>query len=1031
MKLPEFSVHHPIFTTMVTLMVIVLGITSLTRLRIDLLPEIETTTLSLRTEYAGASPEVVEQLITQFVEEIATAVPGVEEVTSVSTEGSSVVTVHFGWGSNVDSAAIDMQGAVENGLRNLPDDVRPRIFKFDVNQFPVVILGISSELDPVELTTLLEEDVRVRFSRVPGVAQVDVWGGYNREVRIELNPDRVKALGLGLDQVLKAVINANLDLPAGRIEQGRYEVTLRASSQFSNLDEIRNTVIDQRNGAMITIGQVADVLDSYQELRRLIRINNTRGIRVAIRKQPDANTVDVTQGIFAEIARVNRDYPQVHVIPVIDQGDFIERSIANVTRSVVYGGGLAILVLLFFLRNIRSTVVIALAIPISVIATFALIYFGGFTLNLMTLGGLALGVGMMVDSSVVVLENIFRRQDEENETPNMSAVTGANEVATAIIASTLTTLVIFLPLAFVRGIAGVLFKELALVVVFALICALLVALSLVPMLASRLLISPDKRNQHRSSAVVRATRTVDQWFRTLDTEYRNLLQTVLRMRLLTVTGAALLLGASLFLLPRIGSEFLPPSDEGEVRISGEMEAGTRLALVDDSSRRVEAIVHEHTPEMESSATTVGASRRGGSFARMEMRLSLIPAAARSRSNTEIAADLRRRLDGTIPGMVVRTRAPQGQFLLARLLGGDEGFTVEIRGFDLQVLNTLALRLASEIEKVQGVTDVLLSSESGLPQEEVLIDRAKAAAMGLNIRDITGFLETAMAGSRAGDYQVDGHAYRILVQLKDAEKMSLDDILDLTITGGAGQQVALRNLITTRRGEGPMLIERKDQQRIVRISANIDGRDTGSVATDVQALIDTTPRPEGYAFRLAGKYEEQQRARGEMLLSLILALLFVYMVLACQYESLINPVIVMASVPMASIGVMITLFLTETTFNLQSYIGCIMLTGIVVNNAILLVDQSSQLVRSGMPVNDAVTEAGRRRLRPILMTTLTTVLALMPLALGIGEGADAQAPLARAVVGGLAGAALITLLLIPVVFSLFHSRPKHMQNKKDS
>ena len=1025
MKLPEFSVRHPIFATMVTLMVLVLGLTSMSRLRTDLLPEIATTTLSLRAEYTGASPEVVERLITQFVEEIAASVPGVEEISSVSSEGSSVVTVNFGWGADVNSAAIDMQGALESNLRKLPDDVRPRIFKFDINQFPVVILGIASDLDPVELTSLMNEEIQVRFARVPGVAQVDIFGGYDREVRIELNPERVKALGLSLDRVLQAVANANLDLPAGRIEQGRYEVTLRAPAQFTNLDDIRNTVIEQRDGAPVTIGQVADVLDTYQDLRRLVRINHSRGIRVGIRKQPDANTVEVTQGIFAEIERVNRDYPQVKVIPVIDQGNFIERSIDNVTLSVLYGGGLAVLVLLFFLRNIRSTVVIALAIPISVIATFALIYFGGFTLNLMTLGGLALGVGMMVDGSVVVLENIFRRQDEEKESPFDAAIAGTNEVSAAIVASTLTTLVIFLPLAFVQGVAGVLFKELACVVVFSLVCALLVSLSLVPMLASRLLVSPEHR-QHKSAASRLAQRT-DLWFKAFDNQYRDLLHAVLRWRLATVVGSLLLLGASLVLLPHIGNEFLPPSDEGEVRVEGEMETGTRLALVDDLTRRVEAIVYAHTPELNSSVTSVGASRHGGSFSRMEMRLSLVPAAARQRSNAQIANDLRQRLQNAIPGMTIRTRAPQGQFLLTRLLGSDEGFTVEVRGFDLTILDTLGKRLADKMKDISGVTDVKVSSEGGLPQEEVVIDRAKAASLGLDIHDVTTFLETAMAGSQAGDYQVDGNAYRILVRLKNAEKLSLDDILDLTLTGPSGQQVALRNLIETRRGEGPMLIERKEQQRMVKVQANIDGRDTGSIAKDVQIILDDLPRPEGYSFRIAGNYEEQQRSRGEMLVSLLLALLFVYMVLACQYESLINPLVVMTSVPLAAIGVLVTLYLTRTTFNLQSYIGCIMLAGIVVNNAILLVDQSSQLVATGMRVHDAIAEAGRRRLRPILMTTLTTVLALVPLALGIGEGADAQAPLARAVVGGLTGASLITLLLIPAVFSLFHPQHKHPVN----
>ena len=1020
MKLPEFSVKHPIFATMVTLMVVVLGATSLGRLRIDLLPEIEPTTLSIRTTYEGASPEVVERLITQYIEEIAASVPGVEDISSRSQEGLSIVTVDFGWGANVDSAAIDMQAAIENGLRRLPDDVRPRTLKFDINQFPIAILGVAGDLDPVDLTTLVEDEIRERFARVPGVAQVDVWGGYSREIRVELDPDRIQAQGMRLDQVIQAVINANVDLPAGRIEQGNYELTIRAPSQFTNLQQIRDTVIERRDGAPVTIGQVADVVDTYQDVTRYVRINQVPGIRLAIRKQPAANTVDVTRAVEAEMARLNRDFPQVTISSVIDQGNFIERSIQNVANSVLLGGGLAIFILLLFLRNIRSTVVIALSIPISVIATFSLIYFGGFTLNLMTLGGLALGVGMMVDSSVVVLENIFRRQDEEGEDPETASIHGSNEVASAIIASTLTTLVIFLPLAFVQGIAGVLFQELAIVVVFSLICSLLVALSLVPMLASKLLKSPEHRHENRSPRVDRIATVVDGWFKALDTQYRDLLESMLRIRWVTIAVALALLFTSTHLLRYIGNEFLPPSDEGEVRVDGEMPVGTRLEIIERMSLRAEEIVREHTPEIHSTVNSVGAGFRGGNPARMGLRIALTPSAERQRDNVAIANDLRQRLTGEFPGMTVRTRAPQGQFLLNRVLGGEEGFTVEVRGFRLETLDQLAAQLAESMEQIPGITDVEISSESGLPQQEVYIDREKAAALGLDIRQVSRFLETAMAGSRAGDYQVDGNAYPILVRLRDARRISLEEILDLTLTGPQGQQVALRNIVETRRGDGPLQIERKDQQRLINVTANTTGRDTGSIAIDVQSAINDIPLPEGYSFRISGSYEEQQQARNELLLSLLLALLFVYMVLACQYESLINPLIVMAAVPMAAIGVLVTLFLTDTTFNLQSYIGCIMLAGIVVNNAILLVDQSSQLVREGHSVNDAVAEAGRRRLRPILMTTLTTILALIPLALGIGEGADAQAPLARAVVGGLTGATLITLILIPVVFSLVHS-----------
>lgn len=1013
---------------MVTLILVILGAVSLSRLQIDMLPNIELPTLSVRTDYEGASPEVIERLVTQIIEEIVATVPGVEEIESTSSEGRSRIRVSFVWGTEIDTAAIDVQGKLEDEINELPDDiVRPRIRKFDIASFPVVLLGISSNLDPVELTELIEVQIRYRFARIPGVAQVDVWGGFNREVRIELDPDRIKAAGLPLDRVLEAIRDANLDLPAGKIEQGRYEVMLRAPAEFVNLDQIRNTVIVQREGAAMTLGQIAEVKDTYEKLTRIVRVNGGRGLRVAIRKQANSNTVEVSRRILAEIETVNRIFPQIKIVPVINQGNFIERSIANVVRSVLYGGGLAIVVLLFFLRNIRSTLIISLSIPISIVTTFALIFFGGFTLNLMTLGGLALGVGMMVDSSIVVLENIFRRRIENSEAPVQASVEGAREVGPAIIASTITTLVIFLPLIFVRGVSGILFKEMAYVIIFALICSLAVALSLVPMLASRLLTSSQQRLDEPISRTNRWAAVAGSVSSGFQKVYLDLLQRVLGHRLLTVIAAAVLLGASLLLLPLIGSEFLPPSDEGEIRIKGKMEVGTRLALVDQQTRIMEQIVQPAVPEAVASVVSVGAAGwRPGSGSEGEIRMSLLPATRRERSNVKIATDLRQRLAGSVPGMEIRVRAPQGQFILERLLGGDEGLTVEIRGYELSILDALARKTTKSIKAVPGITDVESSLEAGIPQQEVRVNRDKVADLGLSVRDVTQLLRTAVAGAKAGEYRTGGNSYRILVQLKDAEKRSLDEILNLTLTTASGEKVALRNVVSTEPSRGPILIDRKDQQRRVTVRANVAGRDLGSVAADVQALLDQIPRPFGYDLAVAGDFEEQQKAFRELVISLVLALVLVYMVLACQYESLRDPLVVMFSVPVAVVGVLLTLFITSTTLNVQSYIGCIMLGGIVVNNAILLVDQTGRLVHDGLPKRDALIEAGRRRLRPILMTTLTTILGLMPLALGIGEGSDAQAPLARAVVGGLIGSTLITLLLIPAVYSLMHPTPKAMR-----
>ena len=1052
MNLPRASVRRPVFTAMVTLMVVVLGIMALSRVRIDLLPSIELPTLSIRTQYEGADPVVMERLVTQIVEEIVATVPGVEEMTSFSYEGRSSVRVSFGWGTSIDAAAVDVRATLEDEINELPDDVvGPRVSKFDVDSFPVVLLGVSSTLDPVELTQIVENQIRYRFARVPGVAQVDPWGGFNREVRVELDPAKVDALGLSLDAILDAVRDANLDRPAGKLEQGRYEVTLRTPAEFSNLEQLRDTVVARRDGALVTLGQIAQIKDTYEKLRRIIRVDGEPGLRLAIRKQPEANTVEVARRVLAEVAEINRAFPQIKVVPVINQGNFIERSIANVARSVLYGGSLAVLVLLFFLRNLRSTLVISLSIPISVIATFALLYFGGFTLNLMTLGGLALGVGMMVDSSVVVLENIFRRHQEHGEAPRAAAVKGTDEVASAVIAGTVTTLVIFLPLIFVEGVSGVLFKELAYVIMFALFCALLVALSVVPVLASKLLQAPHPKSLASTSSAHRSQRERDlppspsgrgaggegpeaegtlaahsgTLLTALENTYRDFLHVALRHRLLTVTLAVAGFAASLLLTPYIGTEFLPPSDEGEVRVSGEMEVGTRLDLIDRQARILEAMTFPLVPEAVSSVVSVMPSGiRGSAKARIEIRISLLPAAQRERSNQEIADDLRKHLDSKIPGLEIRTRAPQGQFLLERLLAGVEGVSVEVRGFDFATLALLARQVADNIGGVAGVTDVELSRESGIPQQEIHVDRAKVADLGLSVRDVLEVVETAVAGSKAGEYRVAGNSYRILVQLEDVERRSLDEILDLTLRTPAGEQVALRNLVRTATGFGPVTIQRKDQQRLVTVTANVSGRDLGSVATDIQARLDRIARPIGYDLLIAGNFEEQQKAFRQLVISLLLALLLVYMVLASQYESLRDPLIVMLSVPLAAVGVVLTLFLSDTTLNLQSAIGCIMLGGIVVNNAILLVDQAGRLRRAGLDTHAALAEAGRRRLRPILMTTLTTILALLPLAFGIGEGADAQAPLARAVVGGLSASALITLVLIPVVYALFHPLRKN-------
>ena len=575
-----------------------------------------------------------------------------------------------------------------------------------------------------------------------------------------------------------------------------------------------------------------------------------------------------------------------------------------------------------------------------------------------------------------------------------------------------------------KAFRGVLFQQLAIVVAFSLIVSLVVALSVVPMLAARLYSKDgDERavEEVERSAGGENELVANRHSGWLDQIYSGLLGDALRYRFVTVFVAAMLIAGSVPIVPLVGTEFMPPSDEGEVRVNGQMEVGTRLDIVDRQTRMMEASVFPHVPEVVSALVSVGASNWNPSdAAEGEIQMSLKPAAERDRSNKEIADDLRRRLEGQIPGMKIRTRAPQGQRLLERILGGNEGLEVEVRGFDLSTLDALMAEARRRIEDVPGITDVRVSKEAGVPQELIHVDREKAADLGVSVRRVAETLETALGGTRAGEYREGGNEHRILVRLRDARKVPLERVLDMTIRSDQGENVSLRNLLDVESTRGPVLIERKDQQRYASLTANISGRDMGSIAAEVREKLRDIPKPIGYEFTLAGTYEEQQRASRELLFTFGVAIMLVYMVLASQYESFGDPLVVMLSVPTAAVGVIVVLFLTRTTFNVQSYIGCVMLGGIVVNNAILLVDQARRLrEQASLTAAEAVMEAGRRRLRPILMTTLTTILGLLPLALGLGEGSEAQAPLARAVIGGLAFSTLVTLVLVPAVYTIAH------------
>ena len=1031
MNIARFSVHRPVFTTMVVLIVIILGGIALSHLPVDLMPDISYPTLSVSTSYESASPEEIEELLTLPVEQAMAAVPGVEEVSSVSSEGSSNVRVSFTWGTNLDAAANDIRDRLDRVIPRLPEDAdRPSLRKFDPASFPILILGASSKLDPIQTRRILEDDIKYRIERVPGVAALDIWGGLEREIHVDLNPEKLKALEISLNQVINRIRTANITLPAGTIETGNYEIALRTPGEYTSLEQLRNTTLAVHEGSPVRLWEVADVSDGWARIRRIVRVNGESGIRLSISKQSGTNTVEVAKRVLKELEQIERDIPQIRIIPIIDTSEYIQRSISNVGSAAMYGGLFAVLVLLIFLRNIRSTAIIAAAIPISIIATFTMIYFGGFTLNIMTLGGLALGVGMLVDNAIVVLENIYRMR-ENNVAPDVAAIRGTEEVTGAIIASTLTTLAIFLPLVFVRGMAGVMFTQLAFVVSFALFCSLAVALTLIPMLTSRFLRPSNMVKKDRESLSHKLFRITGDAFRRLELAYKHLLHVALEHRFIVLTIATLMLVGSLALVPLIGTELMPQSDEGEVRVSAELEVGTRLAVVDKTMQMIEGIVAREVPEIDSVVTSMGGSGwRGGGGHSGDLRIALKPQAERSRSSEEIAEDLRGKLSA-VPGAVIRTRAGQGLFMMRRMGGGGERVEVEIRGYDLDAADAMALRVKGILEGVPGITDAQISRDIGAPERLITVDRVKAEAMKIAVQDIAEMLQTVIGGRNSGYFREGGDEFVIRVKLKDAEQRSLREILDLTVSNQDGQPVVLRNIVSFDPRTGPVQIEHKNQERLVTVRANTTGRDMGSVLDDIRYELRSVPVPRGMAINFGGDYEEQQEAFRELAIGLFLALVLVYMVMACLYESLRDPFIVMFSVPLAIIGVTLMLFLTNTTFNMQSFIGCIMLAGIVVNNAILLVDYTNLLRRDEkMELREAIMEAGRRRLRPILMTALTTIIGLMPLALGLGEGGEAQAPMARTVIGGLLSSTLITLVVIPVVYSIFERGPRRKREGEE-
>jgi HAE1 family hydrophobic/amphiphilic exporter-1 len=1008
MRLTEVSVHRPVATTMVFLILIVLGIVSFRTLPIDLLPKVEFTQLTVRVDYPNVGPEEIEQIITDPIENAVAGLPNLERVTSRSEEGESRVRLEFARGTNIDEAANDLRAALDGLRDDLPiEATTPRVFKLDLDRIQVVSLAVTSTRDLEEVTELLEDDLARRFEQIPGVGAISVWGGVHRQIRVELDRERLRATGLTALDVEQAVARDNVTLPTGTVKSGFDDLYVRTLGEYSSLEEIAQTVVAAPGGRPVRVRDLGEVRDAYEDVGYLVEMNGVPAINLGIQKQSGGNTVEVARAVRREAERINAERDDIHLTVVVDQSEFINRSIDNVQRSALWGSLLAIFVLYLFLRNRASTFIITLAIPISVIATFALLFFGGLTLNQMTFGGLALGVGLIVDNAIVVLESIVRKRDEDGLPNEEAAKVGTRDVAGAITASTLTTCVIFVPVVFTTTTTGALFQALALVVVFALICSLFVALTLVPMLASRFLRhrSADDAGLDRHRGL---QRRVEGW-------YTGHLEKALRHRgrVFALTGAALALAVAAW--PLIPVELAPHTDADEIDIQLEMQRGTNIAVsrayTDELEDKVRAVVP--AGDVRLFTTEI----RGDNAA---VELKLAPQEERSMASSDLADLVRSEVEGRVPGGVLEVEAQQGLWMLNRVFssgGGGQALELELRGWDLDQADRVAEEMQRRMEALPGITDVRVSRREGRPEEQLVLDRERISELGLSVADVGQTLLANVAGIEAGRYREGGDEYPITVRLRREDRRHARDLDGVALRTPSGSLVALSSVVERRRDRGPVEIDRVDGQRVTYVTANLEsGVALGDAVERVQTALGDLEMPPGFSILYGGQYEEQIAAQRDFSIAIVMALVLVYMLMAAQFERFIDPLIVMLAVPVALIGVVPTLLLTGTTVNIQSVMGLVMLIGIVVNNAIVLVDAVNLLRRERrMGAADAVIEAGRLRLRPILMTTATTVLGLAPLSLGLGVGGEIQASLARVVMGGLLASTFVTLVLIPVTY----------------
>jgi HAE1 family hydrophobic/amphiphilic exporter-1 len=1089
-SIPGTSTRRPVAVWMLFLGVILLGLISYERLPIDLLPDVSYPRLVIYTSYPDVAPAEVERLVTERIEAEAAAVPGVERVTSVSREGVSLVTLRFAWGTDMDFAMLNVRERLDNVREVLPESsTRPAILRVDPESEPIMVLSVAGGEDLWQTKELTETVFRRRLEQLDGVAQASVSGGLDREIQVEVNPGLLDAYGLTVDQIGRALDQANVSAPGGTILQGRFRYPLRTLGEFQTVEEIADVVVARQEGSggggpggaregvrLIRLRDVGRVVDGFAERDEIARYGGVEAVGLLVFKESGANTVTVAEDVEQVIEQLAGEYPAIRVDVAYSQAGFISDSISNVVQALVLGGLLAFLVLFLFLRDPRYPVAIALAIPISVVGTFALMEAAGVSLNIMSLGGLALGVGMLVDNSIVVLENIFRHREELGAEASVAAALGAEEVQAAITASTLTTVSVFGPIIYVEGVAGELFKDLSLAVAFSLLVSLVVALTLLPSMAARFGLvgsAPAARVPeparirrpgwmgtalwwggrvvrspwvavrtafgvagalvrfwarevgallHRSTAPL--LRSFDRGFERFASRYHAALEWSLDHPAQVLGGAGVALAASLALGGLLNRDLLPQVDQGAFQIRLELPEGTALEATAEAAARIEqaALADEGVAAVFSNigrdvrAYAEGEEASGLHTATFQVRV-------QPGVETDEVAERMRELAGGFPAGALSVETGQATALGALLGGAEADIAVRVRSESLDAAYGVAQEVERRLAEVPSLGNVRIGTERGQPQVHVEIDRGACAAYGVDPRLVAETVDQAMRGDRATEFVDFDRKIDVVVRYPQELRYSMETLEGLRVQG-----VPIRELVHVRDALGPSEVHREDQARVIPVYADVvdGGLDQGIV--DVQAALAPVPQTTEVRWEVGGENEEMRRSFRDLAFAFALALILVYMILAAQFESFIHPFTILMAVPLALVGAIAALLVTGGGLNTMSLIGGVILVGIVVNDAIVKVDFIVQSQQKGLALRDAILEAGRVRLRPIVMTTVTTVLGLFPMALGIGRGSDLRAPLAIAVIGGLTVATALTLIVVPVVFQTVETARLHVRGQ---